>query len=237
MRQVCHPHKVNQAVDAVMNADEERLRIARLKYCTAYERTPWKTFLCCALGRTRAFGYIDEFTHLIEDILAEETRAGVELWDTGLWDYKTDEEALTGVVNPSVPTAVRDPHLQWCAGHRLSFSEANHAAVEKQRRARDMDIIASQTLNPKPRVSRAVIGVVLALILATTLAVSSGLGLDAAAVVAEMAAACGLTEANVRWFVRVIVVGGTMGISGAVYCALTFGIATGVVYLLFKRRS
>ena len=137
MRQVCHPHKVNQAVDAVMNADEERLRIARLKYCTAYERTPWKTFLCCALGRTRAFGYIDEFTHLVEDILAEETKAGVELWDTGLWDYKTDEEALTGVVNPSVPTAVRDPHLQWCAGHRLSFSEANHAAVEKQRRARD----------------------------------------------------------------------------------------------------
>jgi hypothetical protein len=220
-----------------MNADEERLRIARLKYCTAYERTPWKTFLCCALGRTRAFGYIDEFTHLVEDILAEETRAGVELWDTGLWDYKTDEEALTGVVNPSVPTAVRDPHLQWCAGHRLSFSEANHAAVEKQRRARDMDIIASQTLNPKPRVSRAVIGVVLALILATTLAASSGLGLDAAAVVAEMAAACGLTEANVRWFIRVIVVGGTMGISGAVYCALTFGIATGVVYLLFRGRS
>ena len=74
MRQVCHPHKVNQAVDAVMNADEERLRIARLKYCTAYERTPWKTFLCCALGRTRAFGYIDEFTHLIEDMLAEETQ-------------------------------------------------------------------------------------------------------------------------------------------------------------------
>ena len=127
--------------------------------------------------------------------------------------------------------------LQWCAGHRLSLSEANHAAVEKQRRARDMDIIASQTVNPKPRVSRAVIGVVLALILATTLAASSGLALDAASVVAEMAAACGLTEANVRWFVRVIVVGGTMGISGAVYCALTFGIATGVVYLLFKRRS
>ena len=40
MRQVCHPHKVNQAVDAVMNADEERLRIARLKYCTAYETNP-----------------------------------------------------------------------------------------------------------------------------------------------------------------------------------------------------
>ena len=31
--------------------------------------------------------------------------------------------------------------------------------------------------------------------------------------------------------------GGTMGIAGAVYCALTFGIATGVVFVLFKCRG
>ena len=48
----------------------------------------------------------------------------------------------------------------------------------------------------------------------------------------DFAAAFDLTEANVRWFARVVVVGGTMGIAGAVYCALTFGIATGVVFSL-----
>ena len=66
MREICEPHKVEQAVAAVMNADEERIRIARIKYCTRLERTPWKTFLCCALGRKHACEYIDEFPHIIE---------------------------------------------------------------------------------------------------------------------------------------------------------------------------
>ena len=66
MREICEPHKVEQAVAAVMSADEERIRIARIKYCTRYEATPWKTFLCCALGRKHACEYIDEFPHIIE---------------------------------------------------------------------------------------------------------------------------------------------------------------------------
>ena len=231
MREICEPHKVEQAVAAVMNADEERIRIARIKYCTRLERTPWKTFLCCALGRKHAFEYIDEFPHIIEIFLSQERRAGRELYDLGMYGYKSDEHALTDrMVNPSA-RSLQDP------GRVINPSGDTVESLRNNERAQQP--IEEVSLNPK-RQLRAYVALICVALFAVALALSPGVaGLAAYSVrrVTDFAAAFGLTEANVRWFARVVVVGGTMGIAGAVYCALTFGIATGVVYVLFKCRG
>jgi len=231
MRQICEPHKVEQAVAAVMNADEERIRIARIKYCTRYEATPWKTFLCCALGRKHACEYIDEFPHVIESILSRELEAGRELYDLGMYGYKSDEYALTDLmVNPSA-RSLQDP------GRLINLSGDTVESLRNNERAQQPTEEVSLNQKRQLRAYVALIGVAL---FAVALALSPGVaGLAAYSVrmVTNFAAAFGLTEANVRWFARVVVVGGTMGIAGAVYCALTFGIATGVVFVLFKCRG
>jgi hypothetical protein len=230
MREICEPHKVEQAVAAVMNADEERVRIARIKYCTRLERTPWKTFLCCALGRKHACEYIDDFPHIIEVLLYQERRAGRELYDFGMYGYKSDEYALTDwMVNPSA-RSLQDP------GRMIDPSGDTVESLRNNERAQQP--IEEVSLNPK-RQLRAYVALIGVALFAVALAPTPGVaGLAAYSVrrVTDFAAAFGLTEANVRWFARVVVVGGTMGIAGAVYCALTFGIATGVVFVLFKCR-
>ena len=231
MREICEPHKVEQAVAAVMNADEERVRIARIKYCTRLERTPWKTFLCCALGRKHACEYIDDFPHVIEVLLYQERRAGRELYDFGMYGYKSDEYALTDwMVNPSA-RSLQDP------GRLIDPSGDTVESLRNNERAQQP--IEEVSLNPK-RQLRAYVALIGVALFAVALALSPGVaGLAAYSVrrVTDFAAAFGLTEANVRWFARVVVVGGTMGIAGAVYCALTFGIATGMVFVLFKCRG
>ena len=231
MREICEPHKVEQAVAAVMNADEERIRIARIKYCTRYEATPWKTFLCCALGRKHACEYIDEFPHVIESFLSRELQAGRELYDLGMYGYKSDDYALTDcMVNPSA-RSLQDP------GRLINLRGDTVESLRNNERVQQPTEEVS--LNPK-RQLRAYVALICVALFAVALALSPGVaGLAAYSVrrMTNFAAAFGLTEANVRWFARVVVVGGTMGIAGAVYCALTFGIATGVVYVLFKCRG
>lgn len=234
MREICEPHKVEQAVAAVMNADEERIRIARIKYCTRLERTPWKTFLCCALGRKHAFEYIDEFPHIIEFLLSQERRAGRELYDLGMYGYKSDEHALTDrMVNPSA-RSLQDP------GRVIDLMSGD--TVESLRnKERSQQPIEEVSLNPKRQLRASYVALIGFALFAAALALSNtgvaGLATRSVRRVTDFATAFGATEANVRWFARVVVVGGTMGIAGAVYCALTFGIATGVVYVLFKCRG
>lgn len=233
MREICEPHKVEQAVAAVMSADEERIRIARIKYCTRLERTPWKTFLCCALGRKHAFEYIDEFPHIIEIFLSQERRAGRELYDLGMYGYKSDEHALTDrMVNPSA-RSLQDP------GRVINPSGDTVESLRNNERAQQP--IEEVSLNPKRQLRASYVALIGFALFAAALALSNtwvaGLATRSVRRVTDFATAFGATEANVRWFARVVVVGGTMGIAGAVYCALTFGIATGVVYVLFKCRG
>ena len=148
-----------------------------------------------------------------------------------MYGYKSDEYALTDwMVNPSA-RGLQDP------GRMIDPSGDTVESLRNNERAQQP--IEEVSLNPK-RQLRAYVALIGLALFAVALALSPGVaGLAAYSVrrVTDFAAAFGLTEANVRWFARVVVVGGTMGIAGAVYCALTFGIATGVVFVLFKCRG
>jgi hypothetical protein len=106
---------------------------------------------------------------------------------------------------------------------------------------RSQQPIEEVSLNPKRQLRASYVALIGFALFAAALALSNtgvaGLATRSVRRVTDFATAFGATEANVRWFARVVVVGGTMGIAGAVYCALTFGIATGVVYVLFKCRG
>ena len=148
-----------------------------------------------------------------------------------MYGYKSDEYALTDwMVNPSA-CSLQDP------GRLIDPSGDTVESLRNNERTQQP--IEEVSLNPK-RQLRAYVALIGVALFAVALALSPGVaGLAAYSVrrVTDFAAAFGLTEANVRWFARVVVVGGTMGIAGAVYCALTVGIATGVVYVLFKCRG
>ena len=94
--EICEPHKVEQAAARTPT----RRGFDRLHQILHSPERPWKTFLCCALGRKHACEYIDDFPHVIEVLLYQERRAR-EL-TTSVYEYKSDEYALTDwMVNPS----------------------------------------------------------------------------------------------------------------------------------------
>ena len=148
-----------------MNADEERIRIARIKYCTRSERTPWKTFLCCALGRKHACEYIDEFPHVIESFLSRELQAGRELYDLGMYGYKSEEYALTDcMVNPSA-RSLQDP------GRLINLRGDTVESLRNNERVQQPTEEVS--LNPK-RQLRAYVALICVALFAVALALSRG---------------------------------------------------------------